>query len=432
MTSGTDSAHNLEWKKRPGCVVFTWIPPKVYGSNKLYNQIFCYHELGLDVSDAVRITLAAGDSTFRANTLRAGCKYKVWIEAAIYVRLYVDSTETADSYVNDSLYLMHDDMDKDKVIDHHRQLRDHRLTLILSESLLMRIPAPCEPVIVNTTGYTSETIDIYWARPNLYSHQPNPDGSNQDLHIYRHLIGYRLEVNGIKHRTLEAHETTCTLVKCKGLHVYNIVIIALTCLQNAVESHDPLANNEVDINEIDESPSLPLQLRTFSTSNHYEPRMLKANFENVNVDIERYSLGRIRVDWELVDHKEIDHFNVNWFSSNESLALRKTCEPNVRTCYISITKSRSIYEINLEVVYKTGRKTMISENLHIEVAGSPEPPVLWLEEQINNIIKVHWSECRIYPYVDLSGYQLYLNDVKVGEIIDKNVTRATIPLKPNR
>ena len=87
----------------------------------------------------------------------------------------------------------------------------------------------------NFYNYSNETVDIYWAKPCLYSQHKDPDNPEQRIHLYRHLIGYRLEVNGIRQKALDPNETTCTLTKCKPLNTYNIQIVALTCLTSAID-----------------------------------------------------------------------------------------------------------------------------------------------------------------------------------------------------
>lgn len=38
--------------------------------------------------------------------------------------------------------------------------------------------------------------------------------------------------------------------------------------------------------------------------------------------------------------------------------------------------------------------------------GSPDAPSLWLLEQKDNNVTIHWSEPRMYPTVPVSGYQV--------------------------
>lgn len=231
MTSGTDPATNLEWKlKHDKTIGFSWKPPKTYGTNRLVNQILCYQEMGLGTSMVNQIPLPANTKAYKLLSLKTGSKYKIWIEAVVLIKLNIDS-ET----INLINLGIDENFVNDLKIDHYRELKDSRCTNVLSESLYMRVPAPCDPVTVNLTGYTSETADIYWAKPCLYSQHRDPDNPEQKIHLYRHLIGYRLEINNIRQRSLNPNENVCTLTKCKPLNTYNIVIVALTCLSTAVE-----------------------------------------------------------------------------------------------------------------------------------------------------------------------------------------------------
>lgn len=55
---------------------------------------------------------------------------------------------------------------------------------------------------------------------------------------------------------------------------------------------------------------------------------------------------------------------------------------------------RCIYEISLETVYREKKQTITTERLFIEVPGSPDEPILWLMEQKENNVVIHWSEPR--------------------------------------
>lgn len=140
----------------------------------------------------------------------------------VCLKLVVDS-ETSQKFV------------ESEANDYFKELKDHRCTNVLSEPLIFRMPAPCEPVSLNLTSYSSESIELYWAKPSLYSFQKDPDNPDTDIHVYRHLIGYKLEVNQIKQRNIDSNETTCTLTKCKPMNTYSIVIVTLTCLRTDAE-----------------------------------------------------------------------------------------------------------------------------------------------------------------------------------------------------
>lgn len=246
MTSGTEAATNLEWKlKHDKSVSVTWKPPKVYGTNRLINQILSYQELGATVPlnsaanvststpMATQIALPLSAKGYKLQNLKIGSKYKIWVEAVVVIKLNIESDSA--NFRLDDLALNEDN----QRIDYYNQLKDTRCTHVLSEPILLRVPAPCDPVTVNLIGYTSETIDLCWPKPSLYSQHKDPENPDQKIHLYRHLIGYRIEVNGIRQRSLNPNENFCTLTKCKPGNTYNIVVVAVTCLSSAVEVNLP-------------------------------------------------------------------------------------------------------------------------------------------------------------------------------------------------
>ncbi len=233
MTSGTDPAYNLEWKIKADKSISTiWILAKVYGTNRIVNQILCYQEIDPTKSTwpVNQIPLPANLNKHKLPNLKIGSKYRIWIETVVLIKLNIESDQLCGHEVH-----FQNDNSLELQTDHYKELKEYRCTNVLSEPLLLRIPAPCEPVTVHLSGYTSETIDIYWNRPNLYSQHRDLDNPDQKFNLYRHLIGYRLEVNGINQRFIAPNENVCTLIKCRPLNTYSIVIVALTCLSTAVE-----------------------------------------------------------------------------------------------------------------------------------------------------------------------------------------------------
>ena len=212
-------------------------------------------------------------------------------------------------------------------------------------------------------------------------------------------------MNGIIQKSLQPHENICKLTECRPSKVYNIVIVALTCLSQVIENQNPLIKTEIDISEIDESHSLPLKLKTLSAERPNQLSSIVAQFEDSIDTNEPSSIGRIRLDWNLNDQRNVKQFNVNWYSVEELKSNRKSFDPSIRSCYLPVTKSRCIYEISLETVYDN-LETGITETLFVEVPGSPDPPILWLKEQKRDVVTIQWSEPRVYPMVPVSGYQV--------------------------
>lgn len=78
MTSGSDAATNLEWKlKHDNTITITWKLPKVYGTNKLINQVICYQEiLTENISMAIQVPLQSNAKSYRLANEKLGSKCK--------------------------------------------------------------------------------------------------------------------------------------------------------------------------------------------------------------------------------------------------------------------------------------------------------------------------------------------------------------------
>ena len=194
MTSGSDPAHSLEWKsKSDKSISISWKLPKAYGTNRLINQILCYHEIYSNDANAmaVQIPLPINANRYKILNLKIGARYKVWIEAVVLIKLNIDS----DTHNVVNFQLDNESADKKDIftsrIDHYKQLKDSRCTNVLSDPLELRVPAPCEPPILNLTGYSSDTIELYWAKPCLYSKHKDVITLEEKINMYRHLLGYR-------------------------------------------------------------------------------------------------------------------------------------------------------------------------------------------------------------------------------------------------
>ncbi|CAF1146406.1 unnamed protein product, partial [Brachionus calyciflorus] len=68
---------------------------------------------------------------------------------------------------------------------------------------------------------------------------------------------------------------------------------------------------EIDISEIDESFSEPLQITTFSDTNETYLISFKGKFEKIMETNEPNSIGRIRLDWDIPKITNIGQLNIN-------------------------------------------------------------------------------------------------------------------------
>ena len=219
MTSGTDPGKVIDLRLASNrSVEVIWDQVRVYGSNRLVNQVLYYKEVD---NKNVKIQLSKKAHSYRLNNLKIGVKYEVYIMSVVCVKLNINAAT----------------INSEEDIDRRTFLKDYRFEDYSTELAVIRIPAPCKPVKLYLSGYSADKIDLYWTKPNLYSQYEDPDNPTQVLHIYRKLLRYRLEVNGINYSEIESLESSkqCfTLIKCKPGKSYSIVIYAQTCIPNDV------------------------------------------------------------------------------------------------------------------------------------------------------------------------------------------------------
>ena len=79
--------------------------------------------------------------------LHPGILYKLVVEAIVSVKTTLES----------------------KMRDPEYETLNRRTTHVMSKPVFVRTRAPCEPPRVLVTGYTQNTIQLYWERPLLYS-----------------------------------------------------------------------------------------------------------------------------------------------------------------------------------------------------------------------------------------------------------------------
>lgn len=403
VTSGTDPAYNLEFKiTHEGKPYLSWKAAKMYGTNLLVNQVLCIREIDQLDKLTQQIVLPTHALNYELTNLKVGHRYKFWIESIVSIKLSLEYPE-------------------DK--SHYNELKDRRTAHILSDAIDARVPAPCETPVVHLTGYSLNTIDLYWAKPLMHSEHIDPDDNEKRYNVHRKLIGYRIEVNGINQNNLNSKENECTLINCRPGNLYNVVLIARTCLINTAT-----INGEIDLKDIDESHSKILQIRLPPQSDDDLLRKISAKFEEIT---ENGEFGVIRLNWNCDSTKNISQFNVHWFNIKEALTQKKSLDSTSNSCLIPVKQTQCFYEVYLEILLKS-TKLLKSELLRVEVVGSPHAPRLWLKEQNENMCRVEWCDPRIYPNVPCTGYQIYVNNSKTGNRIDFGVNEASLPLKPNR
>ena len=201
-------------------VTLTWKPAVVYGSNRLQGTIVRWAEGKFSKTNETRRdeTMLAHHKAVEADSnkitlqdLNPGVLYKIVVEAVVSVKMNLQQT----------------DSNRDPELEKN----NGRTTHVMSKPTFTRTRAPCEPPKPIVTGYTTETISLYWEKPLLYS-VIGKDEKGEPKYLKLALEGYRIEINGKPHMRLASNAHSCTLIKCKPGKTYKIVLVALTCTED--------------------------------------------------------------------------------------------------------------------------------------------------------------------------------------------------------
>lgn len=219
ITSGTDPACELKFTAVQNSIPhLTWKISRVYGTNELISQIVCFTEIDANnVSNKMASQVVVPTQSLSCDfpNMRFGSKYKVWVETVVSIKININDEP---------------EMYSGQAYSHFNQLKDRRTINVVSEPIFVRVPAPCEAPFVLLNGYTLKSIDLYWPKPCMHSDHVDPDDRTKTYNIYRKLLGYRIEVNGINQKEVGPKENGCTIIHCKPSKVYSVVLIARTCL----------------------------------------------------------------------------------------------------------------------------------------------------------------------------------------------------------
>ena len=219
-TSGTEPPTEIVVTKTTiDTVTFTWKHPKVHGSNRLQGTVIRWAEAKFsrgqnnekqDETEMVHhrsISAEGNEATIEG--LCPGLLYKIVVEAVVSVKNVLETDNRSPEY----------------------EKQNRRTTHVESKPLYIRTRAPCEAPRPIITGYTTNTVQLYWEKPLMYYQiGKNDDGNPKYLKLY--LEGYKIEINGKPHMRLAPSAQNCTLIKCKPGKTYNIVLTALTCTED--------------------------------------------------------------------------------------------------------------------------------------------------------------------------------------------------------
>ena len=215
MTSGTDAPSDVKVKRTTvNSVSLSWKPAVVYGSNRLQGTVVRWAEgrfrtqFREENGMASHRSVMADSNHVMIEDLQPGLLYKFVVEAVVSVKTTLEASS------NDPEY----------------EKQNRRTTHVMSRPVLVRTRAPCEPPRPIVTGYSTNTIQLYWEKPLLYS-VIGRDVNDNPKYLKLSLEGYRLMINDKPHMRLSSSAQSCTLIKCKPGKTYKVVLIAMTCTE---------------------------------------------------------------------------------------------------------------------------------------------------------------------------------------------------------
>jgi len=205
QTSGYESVEQLIIQSAtPEAMKIEWNLPKVFGSTRLIYQTLQY-QLEHGSSKQIDLSFSATNAII-PGPLPSGL-YKLTLESTFSIQVSLDD-------VND---------------DSNR--REESSSTSESVTIRFHAPAMSDRPEIYLTGYTMQTLDLKWNKPNLFSEIDHPEKTNEQLKIHRRLVGYRVDIDGKQYNTLDADQSRCTLTECSPGEKYDVQVIAKTVIQ---------------------------------------------------------------------------------------------------------------------------------------------------------------------------------------------------------
>jgi hypothetical protein len=428
QTSGCEAANQINiHQATTESIQLEWTLPKVYGSTEYIGQILRWK---LEHGEEDKLELDRNVSKAKIPGPLPSGLYKISLDSLFSVKINLEDDSNEASR------------------------KEIRLTTTESIPIRFQIPATCERPEIYLTGYTINTIDLAWNKPDMFNIIDHPEKINEQLKIHRRLISYRVDINGKKHNTLDENQYRCTLTECRSGEEYKVQLVAKTVIQK--EYMNEIMNNENgNTEEAADTPSKKISirmlkndgkiinkisyfvfisflgldlLRSFQANFEFNPNEPKENKTKQQNQVE--SLGKINLNWTVSNTTNISHFILQWRSSKDLHTQQKTIPSNETLSTIDLCDEKHHYVIDLIIVTNDGNRYQY-EQLAIPIPGEPDVPKLWLVKTSDTSFTVEWSEPKSYG-IPVIGYQLYIAGKKSGDIIEVNLRRANIPSRINR
>jgi hypothetical protein len=211
-TSGCEPASEIKIHGATNeSIQLEWTLPKAYGSTRYFSQILRWKlEQGGEERNMELDSNAA--SAIIPGTLPSGV-YKICLDSIFSVKINLE-----------------EDTDESG-------RREICLTATESTTVRFHMPSTCERPEIYLTGYTTNTIDLAWNKPNVFNIIDHPEQINEQLRIHCRILGYKIDIDGRTQKTLDEDQYQCTLTECQPGQEYKVQLIAQTTIQNEYENN---------------------------------------------------------------------------------------------------------------------------------------------------------------------------------------------------
>ena len=186
------------------CIQLEWKAPEAFGSTEYLGQVLRWKlepgeesQMELD-RNAVRATIPG--------VLPSGI-YKIWLDSLFRAKISLEDT------------------------DEQTNNKEIRLTTAETVRVHLHIASTCDEPTVYLTGYTKDTIDIAWSKPNMFYIVDHPEKINEQVKVHRRLLGYRVDIDGKERQTLDEGKEQCSLGGYRPGQEYKVQVIAKTSIE---------------------------------------------------------------------------------------------------------------------------------------------------------------------------------------------------------
>ncbi|XP_071816673.1 uncharacterized protein [Apostichopus japonicus] len=330
----------------------------------------------------------------------------------------------------------------------------NKVTELECEPLEVRVPAHIKPTELLLSSFSPYHVDLKWWKPELALSLPNSDDVANCCHLLRsELLAYQLFVNDRLQSTLAPHSTSTTLT-CTPNKDINVSLgcvvtsnrrVAVEVCRRWTKFNKKRSSILKDISDYDVIRSRQLHLRlpqpvtgnVISVEATFLPNQgtKDANYPDGSKDGETAN-GTLKVLWRLPDfgvaeEQGIMGYDISWMCNKDGRENNTRVHSNASSCLIPVYHDSCVVDVSVSAIKEDGVwEDLSSPSIQILIPGPPDPPTLTCKEVTSKHIQLEWSEPRLHGDVKVAGFQVYMNNKPVGNVLTSETFQAIMPCQP--